>query len=159
VLKDWWAIAKGSSAAHKVGINMLQNAMSALSALLSELTSIKRKAAGSYCDAVVGHLNGTVIDTSAFASLFISHRQVDKFNTEVMGNQAAVAAEAEKLMIAVRELIVADSGLAETGVRTADSPLPITRAALTDPSLINRAVSKEDTFRIDAHLTTLKLRL
>ncbi|MHC2585887.1 DNA helicase HerA-like ATPase [Bradyrhizobium diazoefficiens] len=30
---------------------------------------------------------------------------------------------------------------------------------MTDPSLINRAVSKEDTFRVDAHLTTLKLRL
>jgi hypothetical protein len=30
---------------------------------------------------------------------------------------------------------------------------------LTDPSLINRAVSKEDTFRVAAHLTTLKLRL
>jgi hypothetical protein len=37
--------------------------------------------------------------------------------------------------------------------------LPIARATLTDPSLINRAVSKEDTFRVDAHLTTLKLRL
>lgn len=89
--------------------------MSALSALLSELTSIKRKAAGSYCDAVLGHLNGATIDTSAFASLFTSHRLADKFNTEVMGNQTTVATEAEKLMNAVRELIIGDSGLAEAG--------------------------------------------
>jgi len=159
VLKDWWAIAKGSSATHTVGLHMLQNAMSALDALLSELTSIKKKAAGSYCDAVIGHLDGTTIDTSAFANLFTSHRLADKYNTEVMNNQAAVAIEAEKLMSAVRELIIGESSVAETGVRTADSPLPIARATLTDPSLINRAVSKEDTFRIDAHLTTLKLRL
>ncbi|MGY4281252.1 hypothetical protein ACVWXO_000472 [Bradyrhizobium sp. LM2.7] len=133
--------------------------MSALDQLLSELTKIKKKAAGSYCDAVTGHLANTDIDTTAFDRLFTSHRSANDYNTEIMNNQAVIAAEAEKLKDDIRSKIVGGRDTAEAGARTADSPLPIARSTLTDPSLINRAVSKEDTFRVDAHLTTLKLRL
>lgn len=159
VLKDWWAIAKGGNATAAASLGSLQNAMSALDQLLSELTKVKRKFAGSYCDAIVGHLADADIDTAAFEALFKTHRSVDQYNQDVMGNQAAIAAEAEKLKDAIRIKIVGGSDTAEAGARTADSPIPIARATLTDPSLINRAVSKEDTFRVDAHLTTLKLRL
>lgn len=159
VLKDWWAIAKGGNENMVAHVGALQSAMSALDQLLTELTRIKKKAAGSYCDAVTGHLAGTGIDASTFALLFEAHRSVDNYNTEVMNNQAAIAKEAETLKDAIRVKIVGGSGTAEASARSADSPLPITRATLTDPSLINRAVSKEDSFRVDAHLTTLKLRL
>nr|WP_245309083.1 DUF87 domain-containing protein [Bradyrhizobium retamae] len=155
VLKDWWAIAKGGNATAAASLGSLQNAMSALDQLLSELTKIKKKAAGSYCDAVTGHLANTDIDTTAFDRLFTSHRSANDYNTEVMNNQAVIAAEAEKLKDAIRSKIVGGRDTAEAGARTADSPLPIARSTLTDPSLINRAVSKEDTFRVDAHLTTL----
>jgi hypothetical protein len=159
VLKDWWAIAKGDNATASAHMGSLQNAMSALDQLLSELTKIKKKAAGSHCDAVTGHLASTDIDTATFESLFTAHRTANDYNTEVMNNQAAIATEAEKLKNEIRAKIAAGSGIAEAGARTADSPLLIARSTLTDPSLINRAVSKEDTFRVDAHLTTLKLRL
>ena len=159
VLKDWWAIAKGGNTTAAASMGTLQNAMSALDHLLAELTKIKRKAAGSHCEAVVGHLAGTDIDTTTFTTLFATHRVVNDYNTEVMNNQAVIAAEAEKLKDIIRAKIVAGSGSTEVGARTADSPLPIARATLTDPSLINRAVSKEDTSRVEAHLTTLKLRL
>jgi uncharacterized protein len=159
VLKDWWAIAKGGDATASASIGSLQHAMSALDQLISELTRIKRKAAGSYCDAITGHLVDVGIDTAALNALFSSHRLVNDYNTEVMNNQAAVAAEAEKLKDAIRAKLISSSTTAEAGVRTADSPLPIARATLTDPSLINRAVSKEDTIRVESHLTTLKLRL
>lgn len=159
VLKDWWAIAKGGNATVAASMGALQNAMSALDQLLSELTKIKKKAAGSYCDAVTGHLADTEIDTAAFEALFADHRAANDYNTEVMNNQAPIAAEAEKLKDAIRGKISDESGQAEAGARTADTPLPISRTTLTDPSLINRAVSKEDTFRVDAHLTILKLRL
>lgn len=159
VLKDWWAIAKGGNSTAAACLGSLQNAMSALDQLLSELTKVKRKFAGSYCDAIVGHLADSDIDTAAFEALFKTHRSVDQYNQDVMGNQAAIAAEAEKLKEAIRIKIVGGSDTAEAGARTADSPIPIARSTLTDPSLINRAVSKEDTFRVDAHLTTLKLRL
>lgn len=159
VLKDWWAIAKGGDATSAASLGAFQNGMSALDQLLSELTKIKKKAAGSYCDAIVGHLADADIDTTAFEALFTHHRTANDFNTEVMGNQAQIAAEAEKLKDQIRVKIVEGSDTSEAGARTADSPLSIARATLTDPSLINRAVSKEDTFRVDAHLTTLKLRL
>ncbi|RWK92119.1 MAG: DUF87 domain-containing protein [Mesorhizobium sp.] len=159
VLKDWWAIAKGGNATAAASLGSLQNGMSALDQLLSELTKVKRKSAGSYCDAIVGHLADTDIDTAPFEALFKAHRSVDQYNQDVMGNQAAIAAEAEKLKDAIRAKIVGGSVTAEAGARTADSPIPIVRSTLTDPSLINRAVSKEDTSRVDAHLTTLKLRL
>jgi uncharacterized protein len=103
--------------------------------------------------------NGIGIDTVAFEALFTAHRTANDYNTEVMNNQAAIAEEAEKLKDDIRAKIAGGSGISEAGARTADSPLLIVRSTLTDPSLINRAVSKEDTFRVDAHLTTLKLRL
>ncbi|APH55104.1 Nucleotidyltransferase [Granulibacter bethesdensis] len=106
VLKDWWAIAKGGDAAAAVSMNALQNAMSALDQFLSELTKIKKKAAGSHCDAVTGHLADTDIDIAAFKASFENHRLVNDFNTEVMNNQAAIAAEAEKLKDAIRGKIV-----------------------------------------------------
>lgn len=76
-----------------------------------------------------------------------------------MNNQSLIVSEAEKLKGAIRAEMMRNSVTTEAGVRTADSPLPIDRATLNDPSLINRTVSKEDAIRVESHLTTLKLRL
>jgi len=159
VLKDWWAIAKGGNTSQVAGVNRLQNALSSIDQLLSELAGLKRKSAGSYCDAIVSHLAGSAIDTTGFEALFTEHKQVDKYNTEVVANQAEIVTSAENILAAVKTKIVESGDLGEQGIRTADSPLLIPRHMLRDPSLINRAVSKEDTFRVEAHLTTLKLRL
>jgi uncharacterized protein len=159
VLKDWWAIAKGGDAEKAANLGRLQNAMSSLDVILGELSRIKRKDAGSHCDAVVGHLRGSEIDTTSFAAQFVDHRSVDRYNTEVIDNQAEIAEIAEALKGEIRSIITSTANTDELGGRTVDSPLPITRSTLADPSLINRAVSREDTFRIDAHLTTLKVRL
>ena len=161
VLKDWWAIAKGDNVESISTLNMLQSALSAIDNLLSGLQKLQRKAAGSHCDMIVTYLADSGIETTVFEALFSSHKTISQttFNQEVVANAALIEAEARKLQEAIRAKIVGGCGTAETAVRTADSPLPIARATLTDPSLINRAVSKEDTFRVDAHLTTLKLRL
>ena len=159
VLKDWWAIAKGGTGTEAVAVNRLQNALSSLDQLLTDLAGLKRKSAGSYCDAICGHLAGSGIDVAAFETLFVEHKKKDQYNTEVVANQADIAAATGILQQAIKSQIVASGATEEQVVRTADSPLFIPRQTLTDPSLINRAVSKEDTFRIEAHLTTLKLRL
>ncbi len=151
VLKDWWAIAKGGDAAAAVNMNALQNAMSALDQLLSELTKIKKKAAGSHCDAVTGHLADTGVDTAAFEVLFQNHRLANDYNTEVMNNQAAIATEAEKLKDAIRNKIVGGSATAEAGVRTADSPLPIGRATLTDAASVRPWIGRRATDRQQPH--------
>jgi len=159
VLKDWWAIAKAGGIAGIATVNALQNALSSVEQLLADIVGMKRKSAGSYCDAILGHLSGGNIDTTAFAALFADHRQANQYNTEVVANQAEIIAAAETLKATLKgELSKLPAG-EEQSVKTADSPLFISRATLNEPSLLNRAVSKEDTFRVDAHLTTLKLRL
>lgn len=159
VLKDWWALAKAGNSAQTTAVNSLQNALSSIDQLLTDLPGLKRKSAGSYCDAICGQLAGSGINVTAFEALFVEHKKKDQYNTEVVANQADIAAAADALRGAIKAQIVAGGTTDDQGIRTADSPLFISRQTLTDPSLINRAVSKEDTFRVEAHLTTLKLRL
>ena len=159
VLKDWWAIAKGGVGSNATSVSKLQNALSSIDQLLTDLSALKRKSAGSYCDAICGHLLDSGIDASAFEELFTEHRKQNQFNTEVVANQAAIIDTAETLRSMIRARISISGAEDEQFTRTADSPLFIPRETLSDPSLINRAVSKEDRFRVEAHLTTLKLRL
>lgn len=159
VLKDWWAIAKGGPAAEPSSSNRLQSALAAIDELLAELPKLKRKSAGSHCDAIDGYLEGTDIDAGAFKECFRQHRDADKFNTEVLANAAAVESATQELRNKVREVLAPASRAGRQQARTADSPLYVPYDNLTDPSLINRATSREDTFRIGAHLTTLRLRL
>ncbi|MCD1644522.1 ATP-binding protein [Aurantimonas coralicida] len=162
VLKDWWAIAKGNEVVATSNARLLQGAISSIEQLLKDLNQIKRMSAGAHCDAITGYLSGMGIPTADFEAPFLQHRAVEQnrqLGWNVLANQADILIEAMKLRDAVRARIAGADHAAEAGTRTADSPLPIDRATLTDPSLTNRAVSKEDTARVDAHLTTLKLRL
>lgn len=159
VLKDWWSIAKGDDAAQTSGVNRMQSALSSIDQLLTDLAAIKKKSAGSYCDAIVGHLRNSGISTTAFQALFAAHRSANQYDTNVVDNQAEITDAADALRTSIKGRIVESQVLSEQGVRTADSPLYISRQTLREPSLINRTVSKEDAFRVEAHLTTLKLRL
>ena len=159
VLKDWWAIAKGGDVPEYQNIDLLQDAMNSIDHLINELGKIKRKYSASYCDAVIGYLKGTEIDTEKFKEEFDKHQNICKYDQEVMRNQAQISVEARKLKQRIRDEISNISISHKVGVRTADSPYPISRDLLNDPSLLNRAISKEDTFRIDTYLTTLRLRL
>ena len=158
VLKDWWAIAKTGQQATAAATNRLQGALSSIDNLIGEISSLKKKSAPSYCDAVLSFLGETGVDTTAFENAFKSHRDADKYNTDVVANAAEIQTSALALGEAVRAAITgAQQG--DKLARTADSPMFIPSASLRDPTLINRAVAKEDTFRVEAHLTTLKLRL
>ena len=159
VLKDWWAMVKSGASGKTVGLNSLQSALTSIDVLLGELSNLKRKNAGSYYDAIANHLAGSGIDTKALGDLFAEHKKVDKFNAEIVANQSEIIQEAEKIRSIIKEKIIKADETGELGIRTADSPLLIARNLLTEPSMINRAVSKEDAFRVEAHLTTLKLRL
>lgn len=159
VLKDWWAIAKGGDAARARSVNRLQNALSSLDVLESELPRLRRKSAGSYCDAVTGHLDGLGIEVAELESLFTAHRTVDKYNTELVANQATIADAVEGLRTQIRVELARSSHQAEQGVRTADSPLFIAHQTLREPSLTSRMISREDALKVESHLTTLKLRL
>lgn len=161
VLKDWWSIAKNENASTKsVNSNQsLRSALSSIEVLLEDLPKIKRKSAGSYCQAIASHLVNSGIDLSKFEAPFTQHASVNDYNTEILSNQAEIQQQANILKEVIKEKISGDIDAAREAANTADSPLLIRRADLIDPTLISRAVSQQDINRIDAHLTTLKLRL
>lgn len=161
VLKDWWSIAKNSVAFSGAANtnHLLRSALSSIEVLLEELPRIKRKSAASYRDAVTGYLANARIDLTAFQAPFAQHATVNEFNTEIVGNQAEIQQQANILKELLKGMISEDIDAATDAANTADSPLLIRRIDLIDPTLVNRAVSQQDTNRIDAHLTTLKLRL
>lgn len=159
VLKDWWSVAKGADPAGASGTNKLQNALSSIDSLVTGIAKLKRKSAGSYCDAIVGHLQGTGVNAALLEAQFTSHKAITGYNDEVVSNQAQILEEAEKIRNAIKVKIVESQSPNVAGVRTADSPLFIARATLREPSLMSRTVSKEDAFKVEGHLTTLKLRL
>lgn len=161
VLKDWWSIAKNenSSAATANPSNLLRGALSSIEGMLEALPRMQRKSASSHREAISGYLVNSGIDLTAFNTLFDSHAAIQGFNQEVVGNQAEIQQAAIALKEQIKTLISNDIDAATEGANTADSPLLIKRADLIDPTLINRAISQQDTNRIDAHLTTLKLRL
>lgn len=159
VLKDWWAIAKSDTGAAPSSSNRLQSALATLDGLLAELPKLKRKSAGSYCDAICGYLEQTDIAVEVFRRPFEEHRGFGDFNTEVLANAAEVETVALDLRNEITEVLLKAGRTGHQQARTADSPLYVPYASLTDPSLLNRATSRDDTFRIEAHLTTLRLRL
>lgn len=161
VLKDWWAVAKGGNAELATEQHLLQGALSALQRLLADLSQLKRMEAGAHCDAIIGCLVTTDIATEAFGDLFDDHRATSSRNGgwEPLANQGEIIVEGRRLEVLIRQKLGTGGIAPLAGARTADSPLPVTRAALNEPELIGRAVSREDAVRIASHLTTLKLRL
>ena len=161
VLKDWWSIAKNSTSRSDSTDNshLLRSALSSIEVLLEELPKLKRKSACSHRDAITGYLEHTSICSDDFADKFSQHERVNDYNTEVVGNQSEIQAEANNLKEQVKSVISLAIDSSTENASTADSPLLVKRVDLIDPTLINRAVSQPDTNRIDAHLTTLKLRL
>jgi hypothetical protein len=161
VLKDWWSIAKNANTSSNSTNpnNLLRSALSSVEVLLQSLSDMKQKSAFSYCQAITGYLTNSNIDYSAFENLFAAYRSVSQYDTNIVSNQAEIQQQANTLKEAIKAMISGDIDAATEAANTADSPLLIRRIDLIDPALINRAVSQEDTNRIDAHLTTLKLRL
>lgn len=160
VLKDWWSIAKNSTSCSDSSDSLrLSGALSAIEVLLEDLPKLKRKSACSYRDAITGYLEHTDISLDKFVRKFSGHEDIDNYNTEVVGNQSEIQEETNNLKAQVKNKISLAIDSSTENASTADSPLLVKRADLIDPTLINRAVSQPDTNRIEAHLTTLKLRL
>lgn len=161
VLKDWWSIAKNDNQNPSASSsqNLLRSALTSLELLLEELSRIKRKSIKSYHDAIVGYLSNSGLDLSAFTQPFRIHFSVDAYNTDIVANQVDILKQANLLKDEISRLISEDIHKNSEVSNTADSPLFIKRVALENPILINRAINQQDINKIDAHLTTLRLRL
>ena len=139
--------------------NLLHHSLRCIDQLFNKLPNLKRKDSGSYCDAVCNCLLNYGVDVVEFKSLFEKHRNISPYSNEVLDNQALILDATTNLKSRIKSRIAAKGVTTDQGIRTADSPLFISRQTLTNPSFLNSAGSMEDKFRIEGHLTTLKLRL
>jgi hypothetical protein len=74
-------------------------------------------------------------------------------------NEADIRTATEAVITSLKALISQDMDVAQLSATTADSPLNVPKKWLTDPTLLDSATPAEEVSRIEAHLSTLKLRL
>jgi hypothetical protein len=74
-------------------------------------------------------------------------------------NEPAIRSAIESVIKSLRMYLGGDAVGNALFAKTADSPLFILKSRLRDPLLLDAATPAEDVGRIEAHLTTLKLRL
>lgn len=169
VLKDWWAIAKaGNENVASGGTNLLRHAVTKATNILQTL------------DAPRAPYKRTCLRQLKILKDYIGQRQVPGFadleakfapysgqynasgnslDWDSPENEADIRAATETVIASLKGLISQDLDVAQLSATTADSPLHIPKKWLIDPTLLDAATPAEEVTRIEAHLTTLKLRL
>ncbi|MEN3951427.1 DUF87 domain-containing protein [Iodidimonas sp. SYSU 1G8] len=168
VLKDWWALAKARGTQQRLATNAnsLHHAISKTQALIAALDANRPKKQA--CVQLMGIIKQYLANrqTVAYPKLrdtLLPYR--DQFNEtknvdwSPPQNEPQIRAAAEELITELNAILSTEFTLATLSSTTADSPRFISRGSLYDPTLIDDATSPEDAGRIEAHLTTLKLRL
>ena len=168
VLKDWWAVAKAQAVAQQGNGTApdLRHALTKIDELIECLDGknpVKKTAcrlfqiAESYLgDAEPDGVTALRDALEPYRGQLAAGRPIDWDRPE---NERDIRQAAQALQDELRRLVSGAITQEGSPASTADSPLPIARSALTDPSLVDRAISQEDVGRIETHLTTLKLRL
>jgi Predicted ATPase len=169
VLKDWWAISKAPNGkAVGGGTNLLRCAITKASHILQTLDEEKAPY-GKRCvrllkvlkDYIGQHqVDGLSDLENGLANC--SDQYYAKGNAlswDPLENEVEIRAAAERVITSLENLISEDLDVAQLSATTADSPRLIPKKLLMDPTLLDAATPAEDATRIEAHLTTLKLRL
>jgi hypothetical protein len=170
VLKDWWAIAKAANepSIGAGGTNLLRHAITKASNILTTLDAPRAPYKRACCRQFkilkdyVGQRQVTGL-VELRATLVPHHAQYNAAGTNLdwdsPENEAEIRAAAEIVIGSLKGLIAGDVAVATLSATTADSPRYIPKGRLIDPTLLDSATAAEDVARIEAHLTTLKLRL
>ena len=169
VLKDWWSIAKSRSTtsadATSAKSDMLRNAQIKIRQLVSYLDSesnipVREKFINRFNDVKSYTIGEEFTDIDGFSDL---EQAVEFYRKETQGifdtppNEKEIKVAANRVVTSINFKI---SNMIKKDISsTADIPLPISKADLINPNLIDRAVSKEDADKIESYLMTLKLRL
>ncbi|HOD13005.1 MAG TPA: DUF87 domain-containing protein [Candidatus Omnitrophota bacterium] len=165
VLKDWWAISKAKNAQKVVTAaeNSLRYALTKVEHLiqcLDDKNGPKKLNLCSYFKVLKDYIGALSINgLSQLEAELSSHQRADKNDWTPPSNEVAIRKHAVEVQEALRKEVAKSIEEAGEIIGTADTPLPVAIMDLDDPTLLNRSVRQEDVSRIDAHLTTLKLRL
>lgn len=168
VLKDWWAIAKADAGVKGGGdaANLLRHAIGKASIIIQTLDQSKttyKQICTQHFKILLDYVGARKFDSvkKLRDSLVPHHKEykAEKPDWTPPENEAEIRAAAVEAIKELKQAIINDSGGAEIAAATADSPRYIPRSRLVDPTLLDSATPAEDVGRIEAHLTTLKLRL
>lgn len=165
VLKDWWSVVKSRSLE---GIdnptdNTLRHALTKTEDLVKCLDGNQpvKKTCCTLLNIAKSYIGDETFDglTDLETALqpYAAQLQSNSIDWNRPQNEREIREAAERLIRAIKSNI--SEAIEGEISSTADTPLLISKADLIDPTLIDRAVSQEDVGRIEAHLTTLKLRL
>lgn len=167
VLKDWWAIAKAkfNPIFRAANDNSLRHALTKIGNLIESLdgTQPVKKTVCALFNIAKSYWGTKALEGAAELETLLLPYQVSLSAVSVDWNkpinERAIREAAEKLQATIKSTISKEIAATEETASTADTPLFVARTDLIDPTLVDRAVSKEDGNRIEVHLTTLKLRL
>lgn len=170
VLKDWWAIVKAGQDAktNVLTSNLLRHAITKANLILQTLDSPNKPYKQICCryfkilKDYVGQIPVDGVDELREA-LLPYHAQYRASKQDLdwspFQNEVEIRAAAETVIESLKSIIANNSATATLTATTADRPRFVPKARLVDPSLLDNATPAEDMGRIEAHLTTLKLRL
>lgn len=169
VLKDWWAIAKaGNENVEGGGTNLLRHAVTKATNILQTLDAQRapyKRACLRQLKILKDYIgqrqvNGLADLEAKFAPYSAQYNASgNSLDWDSPENEAEIRAAAETVIASLKGLISQDLDVAQLSATTADSPLRVPKKWLIDPTLLDTATPAEEVTRIEAHLTTLKLRL
>lgn len=169
VLKDWWAIAKaGNENVVGGGTNLLRHAVTKATNILQTLDAQRvpyKRACLRQLKILKDYIgqrqvNGLADLEARFAPYSAQYNASGhSLDWDSPENEADIRAAAETVIASLKGLISQDLDEAQRSATTADSPLHVPKKWLIDPTLLDTATPAEEVTRIEAHLTTLKLRL
>lgn len=169
VLKDWWAIAKaGKENVAGSGTNLLRHAVTKANNILQTLDAQRapyKRACLRQLKILKDYIgqrqvNGIADLEAKFAPYSAQYNASgNSLDWDSPENEAEIRAAAETVIASLKGLISQDLDVAQLNATTADSPLHVPKKWLIDPTLLDTATPGEEVTRIEAHLTTLKLRL
>jgi DNA helicase HerA-like ATPase len=169
VLKDWWAIAKAENGQDSgpATVNLLRHAITKANVILQTLDAPQKPYKQVCCrqfkilkDYVgTNHIAGMSELRAALLPHAAQYRAVGGIDWNSPENESEIRAATEVVIGSLKGVIAGSAAVATLSATTADSPRFIAKGRLIDPTLLDSATAAEDVARIEAHLTTLKLRL
>ncbi|MEN5247291.1 ATP-binding protein [Brucella pseudintermedia] len=163
VLKAWWAFLKGRTGGEaKAQADFLAEASAAIQQMYP-LNLLRKNQARALYLSIRNFLSGTGIDHGsldvAIAPYLVkTGGEYKNFYSEPIDNGVALDAALAALSTAIEDEI-SKAPPAHAPVRSADTPIYFSTAALRNTATLAAAASQEEASQIDQHLTTLRMRL
>ena len=168
VLKDWWAIVKASSDPFEKQVpnNSLRHALTKANVIIQTLDATSKPFKKTCCEQfqiLQRYVGDERVDGIAALETALQPHMAQLTASQLdwssPHNEPEIRTAVECVIESLRANLRGDTRGSTFFATTADSPLFVPKNQLRDPLLLDAATPAEEVGRIEAHLTTLKLRL